>query len=327
MKKFDRRNGTRGKSFLRAAGLMATAVALAFGMVNGAAGHAQSEGTATYPPGYEFDVSTIYLSKDTGMGGVVGFLTPDSYRARNMTLKSVIREAYDLWGSSRDEMVLGGPKWLDTDRYYITAKLDGEVLDKLKKLSPDQRKAIEYKMERALLADRFKLQTHRETRELPVYTMTIAKGGLKLHEAKPGETYENTTFPYADKFAGGSEKAGQMFRVGGAGPDGQHTMTIYGFGISMAALARGLAVDTGQIVQDKTGLKGVYDFTLTYTMIPFGNFAAAGAPDGQAMPTAPDPNGRPVFNAIQQQLGLKLESTKGQVEVVVIDHVERPSGN
>jgi uncharacterized protein (TIGR03435 family) len=327
MKKFGLRNGFRGMKFLRAAGLMAIAVAFAFGLAHGTAAHAQSEGVATYPPGFEFDVSTIYLSKDTSMGGVLGFLTDDSYRARNMTIKSAIREAYDLWGSMRDETVLGGPKWIDTDRYYITAKMDHDVVDKLKKLSPDQRKQMQFKMERALLADRFKLQTHRETREFPVYAMTIAKSGLKLHEAKPGDTYENATFPYADKFAGGSEKAGQMFRVGGAGPDGHLTMTIYGFGISMAALARGLTVDTGQIVQDKTGLNGVYDFTLTYTRIPLGNFAAAGPPDGQAVPTAPDPSGRPVFGAILQQLGLKLELTKGPVDVVVVDHIERPSGN
>jgi uncharacterized protein (TIGR03435 family) len=314
-------------TFLRAAGVMAITVALAFGMAHGTSAHAQSGGTATYPPGFEFDVATIYLSKDTSMGGVVGFLTPDSYRARNMTMRFVIREAYDLWGG-REEMVSGGPKWLDTDRYYITAKLDATVADKLKKLSPDERKKTQEQMVRALLADRFKLETHGETRPFPVYEMTIAKNGLKLHEAKPGDTYESATFPYADKFADGSEKAGQMFRVGGADPDGHRTMTIYGFGISMAALARGLAVDTGQIVQDKTGLNGVYDFTLKYTMIPFGDRAAAAAPDGQSVANASDPtSGRPVFSAIQQQLGLKLESTKGQVEIVVIDRVERPSGN
>ncbi len=135
-------------------------------------------------------------------------------------------------------MIVGGPKWLDTDRYYITAKLDGSVADKLKKLSPDQRKLIQNQMVQALLADRFKLAIHHEPKEFPVYTLTIAKSGLKLHEAKPGDDYADATFPNADKFDG-KPKAGEFFRVGGGGSTGR-TMTIYGFGVSMFALAKEL---------------------------------------------------------------------------------------
>jgi uncharacterized protein (TIGR03435 family) len=326
MKKFGRRVGLRGMTFLHAVGLMAIIVALAFGLAHGTAAHAQSEGVATYPAGYEFDVATIYLSKDTSMGGVVGFLTEDSYRARNMTMKSVIREAYGLWGGG-DEKVFGGPQWLDTDRYYITAKMDGPVVDKLKKLGPDQRKLIQNQMVQALLADRLKLVIHHEAKEFPVYAMTVAKDGLKLHEAKPGDTYVNA-FPYADKFAGGTEPAGKIFLVGGGGPGG-NTMTIYGFGASMPALAKQLTVMAGQTVQDKTGLTGSYDFTIKYWQVMrAAPVSSEGGPDGQSVPAAAEPAGGPgLMTAIQQQLGLKMESTKGPVEIVVIDHVERPSGN
>jgi uncharacterized protein (TIGR03435 family) len=300
-------------------------MSIAFGLTYATPSRAQTQtqDTATNPPGYEFDVATIKLSEDQSLGGVLGFLSEDSYRARNMTMKSVIRSAYDLWGG-REEMVLGGPKWLDTDRYYITAKMDASVADKLKKLSPDQRKLTQDQMVRALLADRFKLQTHRETKEFPVYALTIAKNGVKLKEAKPGDTYAEG-FPYADKFAD-TVKAGEIFLVGGGGPDG-HTMTVYAFGVSMPALARQLTVLAGQIVQDKTGLTGSYDFTLKYGMSPMRP-TSEGSSDGQSVPVASDPSGAPsLFAAIQQQLGLKLESGKGPVEIVVIDHVERPSGN
>jgi uncharacterized protein (TIGR03435 family) len=321
MKRFGRLIETRVMKLLRAAGLMAITVAFAFGLAHGKPGRAQSEGVATYPAGYEFDVATIKLSQDKDFGGVLGFLTEDSYRARNMTMKSVIRDAYGLWGGG-EEMVSGGPKWLDTDRYYITAKLDASVAEKLKKLSPDQRKLTENQMVQALLADRLKLVIHREAKEFPVYALTIAKTGLKLREAKPGDPYANA-FPYADKFDGGTEVAGKTFGVIGGSPEGR-TMTIYGFAVSVTALAKELTVrGVGQIVQDKTGLTGNYDFALKFWFTQMRPTSDS-APDGQP----PDPAGGPsIFTAIQQQLGLKLESTKGPVQIVVIDHVERPSGN
>jgi uncharacterized protein (TIGR03435 family) len=305
--------------------LLTIAVTFAFGVevATPSLAQAQSQNTATYPPGYEFDVATIYLSKDPTLGGAAGF-TDDSYRARNMTMRFVIRDAYDLWGG-RDEMVFGGPKWLDTEGYYISAKMDPAVADKLKKLTPDQRTLIQKQMLRALLADRFNLSIHREPKELSVYALTIAKSGAKLREAKPGDTYADTTFPNADKFEGGA-KAGKMYLVGGGGSTG-NTMTIYGFGVSMPALAKELAVMAGQTVQDKTGLTGSYDFALKY-WINLMRPASAGAPEGQPTLDASDPAGGPsIFTAIQQQLGLKLESGKGSVQVVVIDRVERPSGN
>jgi uncharacterized protein (TIGR03435 family) len=177
-------------------------------------------------------------------------------------------------------------------------------------------------MVRALLADRFKLQTHREPKELPIYVLSIAKSGVKLHEAKPGDPYTNA-FPYADKFDGGTEVTGKTFGVIGGGPEGR-TMTIYGFAVSMPALAKELTVrGVGQIVQDKTGLTGNYDFTLKFWFTQMRP-ASDGAPDSQP----PDPAGGPsIFSAIQQQLGLKLDPTKGPVDIVVIDHVEKPSGN
>jgi uncharacterized protein (TIGR03435 family) len=325
VKKLSGAIGTRKTSLMRAAGLVAFVVSVAVGLTYAMPSRAtaQSRDTEAYPPGFEFDVATIKPSQDNNPGGVLGFLSEDSYRARNMTIKSVIRSAYDLWGG-REEMVLGGPKWLETDRYYITAKVDATVADKLKKLRPDERTLTQNQMVRALLADRFKLQIHRETKELPIYALTITKNGVQLKEAKPGDTYPEG-FPYADKFSD-AVKPGEIFGVVGGGPDGR-TMTLYCFGVSMTALARQLTVYSGQIVQDRTGLTGSYDFTLKYGMSSMRP-ASEGSSDGQSVPAAPDPVGGPdLFAAIQQQLGLKLESQKGPVQVIVIDHIERPSGN
>ena len=337
MKRFGRPIESRGKSLLRAAGLMAIAVALAFGLAHASPSPAQAptQSTATNPPAYEFDVATFKPSQNTGqlsqrdkdLVALVGMrFNEDSLRTKNTQLRLLIQWSYGLLGHL-DEVVLGGPKWLDSDRYDITAKMDGSVADQLKKLSVDKREIAQEQMAQALLADRLKLAIHRETKVLPVYALTIAKTGSRLHEAKPGDTYDKTTFPHADAFADNDAKAGKMFGVGGRSPDGHLTMTVYGFGISMPALARRLNVDVGLIVQDRTGLTGNYDFTLKYTMIPMSG-ASSATPDGQPVPAAPDPSGGlSLFAAIQQQLGLKLESTKGPVEIIVIDHVERPSGN
>jgi bla regulator protein blaR1 len=338
MKKFDRRIKTHGNPLLRAAGLMTISVVFAFGLAHGTPNSAQAarHNSTTNPPAYEFDVATFKPSQNTDqlsqrdkdVIALVGMrFNEDSLRTKNTQLRLLIQWAYGLLGRV-DDMVSGGPKWLDSDRYDVTAKMDSSVADQLKKLRPDERELAQQQMVQALLADRLKLVFHRETKVFPVYALTIAKGGSKLHQAKSGDTYDKATFPYADKFADSDAKAGQMFRVGGRDPDGHMTMTEYGFGISMPALARQLYFEAGLIVQDKTGLTGKYDFTLKYAMIPMSGTPSTGAPDGQAVPIPSDPSVVPsIFGAIQQQLGLKLELTKGPLSIVVIDHVERPSGN
>ncbi len=324
MKRFGRVVEIRGVRLLRAAGLLAITTALAFSLAQGAATHTQSQGVATYPPGYEFDVATIKPNRSTDNGGTAGFEGGNGYRSRNFTLRSVIRLAYGMWGGG-DDRLLGGPSWLDTERYDITAKMDATVADKLKKLSPDQRTEIQNEMLQALLAERLKLTVHRETKEFPVYALTITKNGVKLHEAKLGDPYTNA-FKYAHNFAEGAELSGKIFLVGGGGPEG-HTLTIYGFGVSIRALVSELTLFSGKTVLDRTGQTGNYDFALEFSNSPMRP-ASESATEGQPVPAAPNPNGSPsLFAAVQQQLGLKLESTRGPVEIIVIDHVERPSGN
>jgi uncharacterized protein (TIGR03435 family) len=325
MKRVGQMIEAHGKRLLSAAALAAITVSVLFGLARvtpGRAGSPLQTKTADQQP-YEFDVATIKPSQDSNAGYVVGFLTEDSYRARNATFKEIIQDAYGVLGG-RDETVFGGPKWLETDRYYINAKIDPATADRLKKLRPDDRRLVQEQMVRALLADRLKLVIHREAKEYAVYALTIAKNGPKLKEAKSGDTYEKG-FPDADKFAG-PVKAGDIAVVGGGGPGGR-TWTFYAFGVSMPNFARRLTIYAGQTVQDRTELKGSYDFTLKYWST-MGRNNPDGSPEAQSAPSASEPAGGPdIFGAIQQQLGLKLTATKGPVDIVVIDHVERPSGN
>ena len=170
-------------------------------------------------------------------------------------------------------------------------------------------------MLQALLADRFKLTVHRETRELPVYSLVIGKNGPILQETKPDPSAPPAPGPAASR--GGSSIRISKMSSGPATMTALHT--------SASDLADSLSVQLGRTVLDKTGLTSRYDFTLKWT----ADDAQLPLPSGSAPPPSltTDPSGPTLFTAVQEQLGLKLEPGKGPVEVVVIDHVERPSGN
>jgi uncharacterized protein (TIGR03435 family) len=157
---------------------------------------------------------------------------------------------------------------------------------------------VQDQMTLALLADRLKLKVHEESKELPIFALVISNGGSKLHEAKTGDLYPNGI-----RGADGQDL--------GAGSTSIGNGRLIAQGISMDRLAEQLTDELEHTVQNRTGLNGVYDFTLRY------------ADDN----TAVNSSAPSIFTAIQEQLGLKLESTKAPVQVLVVDHVERPSAN
>jgi bla regulator protein blaR1 len=321
--------GKRGKLFLSAAGVVGFALLIAFGLTNATAGAARSQNqSAVQNPeptslSYKFEVDTIKPTRPGDNRSIAGFFGDDTFRARGFSLRAIIEVAYGITPGMHN-LLQGGPNWLSSESYEMTAKMDAATADRLKKLKPDERTRIQNQMLQELLAERLKLAIHWEPRELPVYFLTIAKNGLKLKEATPGDTYEKA--PYADKFEGGAQ-AGGMFLVSGTHP-GHNTQSIYGFGVSVTTLAWELTFYAQRSVQDRTGLTGNYDFTLEFCRDQLASGSSAVAPDGQAVPSASDPCGAPPFlTAVQQQLGLRMEAGKGPVQVIVIDHVERPSGN
>jgi uncharacterized protein (TIGR03435 family) len=255
-------------------------------------------------PRFEYEAATIKPSKGPAPGGKIGmWAAPDGFSAWFITPQQVISDAFGV----KSFEVSGGPSWLTSERFDIEAKMDAATADALAKLSQDQRALVQQQMLQALLADRFQLTVHRETKELTSYTLVIAKGGPKLQEARPADTYPN----------------------GDAGSMSGSTLSgdLRGQAVPVARLAQSLTQMLGHPVSDKTELKGVYDFKLQFT--PDDRLQPPpGAPPSLRLPLpAADSNAPSLFDALQEQLGLKLESAKGPVEVIVIDHVERPTPN
>jgi uncharacterized protein (TIGR03435 family) len=263
--------------------------------------------TPAIAPGFKFDVVSIEPSK-SGDNKIHMSGPHHDFTVKNFTLLMLIEQAYGIMNAER---IAGNPNPLYSERFDIDAKMEASAVDTYQKLSSYQQSRVHERMLQTLMADRFKLKVHRETHELPAYTLVIAENGPKFQEAKPGDTYE---------FGG----AGTMV-IGGGTP-----MPVMKYqGLPIAELAGLLEEELGFPVLDKTGLTGTYNFSLTLPLPSSDELQSPSrsSPDGKLAPPQPNSQGRALIAAIQQQLGLKVESGKGPVEVVVIDHVERPSGN
>jgi uncharacterized protein (TIGR03435 family) len=252
------------------------------------AAHAQSPATSTPPT---FDVISIKPAKLGATGSDSNFYN-EAYTATNVTLKSIIEyDAYDVPGPQ----ILGIPPGLGSVAFDIEAKMDPAVYAQMKALSNDQFNIQFQQMVRQLLVDRFKLAVHSDTRELPIYALVVAKNGPKLQPAKNPDAGTSL-----------SSKRGQLTAKGASSAQLAQKLT------------RSLSDELGRIVLDKTNLTGKYDLTLKWT------------PDTGSPPMLngqPDTDAPSIFTAVQEQLGLKLESTKAPVPVLVIDHAELPSEN
>jgi len=259
-----------------------------------------------------FDVVSIKPSNpQSGYYGVRTLPEGDSLSADNFTVDDMVRWAYHLghrWGEPEHPDV---PKWYGTDRYDIRAKVAGSDLDKWHKLNEEARRLVL----RKVLAERFKFACHFADADGPVYNLVIDKGGLKMQEAKPGEIS-----PYHFHSPGDPSMTytgpGMTMRDTPNGP-----LTVFQR-MDMAEFVKSdaFAITVDRPVIDKTGLTGVYNFSLdfSYQQISVATSAEGGAPE----PSSPD-----IFTALQKQLGLKLEAGRGPVSQLVVDHVERPSEN
>lgn len=261
----------------------------------------------------EFEVASIKAYKQEGENiRIMVRFTADGIDASGVSLQLLIRQAYGI----EDNQIIGISGWMDSEQYDVQAKINPSDIETLGKLPFAEANKVRQRMLQALLADRFKLAVHRETRDLPVYALVIAKGGIKMHEATAGDTYANG-------FKGPDGKSGAgMMRMGPGELTGQ--------ALPIGSLVSMLSQQSGHHVIDKTGLTGKYDFALKWAPgegeTPMFK-GPPGGPAGAAPPPADDSNGPSLFTALQEQLGLKLDSQKGPVDVVVIDHAEKPSAN
>jgi len=303
--------GTRGKWLLSAFVLVVVAVPVIFGLIIAAPSHARSQAQSApaTSPKFKYEVVSVKQNKSGNPGRWQN--APDGLTAPNVPLLTLMQQAFGI----QEYQISGAPNWISSEKFDIDAKMDGAVADAFQKLSLDEQKLARQKMLQALLADRFGLTIHRETKEFQVYSLIIAKNGPKLHEANPGDTYAN----------------GIKYPNGGGGP-GAITMrmspesqTLTAQAVSIATLVRQFRAYLDRPIVDKTELAGKYDFTLTWS--PDNQALPGNVPSGQPTLALPDPGGATLFTAIQEQRGLKLESGKAPIEIIVIDHVERPSEN
>jgi uncharacterized protein (TIGR03435 family) len=236
-----------------------------------------------------FDVASVKPSQ-------VGFRSSHMRGAADSITASgsvflILENAYDL----RDFQIAGGPDWVRTATWDIVAKVDEPAPD-WNNLRSDARNAIQHQRMAAVLAQRFNLKCHFETKELPVYNLIVAKGGSKLRPT-PADAAKKGSLNF--------DSSGSQSRM-------------QANGVELSTVAKMLSYGRGRIIVDKTGLTGPYDFTLTYT-----SDASAGLP----ATADTEPSGPTIFTALEEQLGLKLESAKGPVPVLVIDSISRPSEN
>jgi uncharacterized protein (TIGR03435 family) len=221
----------------------------------------------------------------------------------------LIRVAYDV----RDFQIAGAPDWVNSDAYQIEAKIGGsQPFGKI--LRPSLQ---------ALLADKFQLRFHREKRQMSVYTLSLLNGRSRMQPSKPGKCV-----PFVMKKAGPpvpGRKPPMFCGVLNRGIDQYLNRTLDGVEITMAdrpeiqfpGLVNTLSQELDRAVIDKTGLTGKYDLHLQWDR----EATAAAMKPGEKPPADAGPS---LFAAVENQLGLRLESTTGSVEVLVIDHIERP---
>jgi uncharacterized protein (TIGR03435 family) len=182
----------------------------------------------------EFDVAAIRLHHPAPheRSHIYSSASDGNFKTINVSLGALLQFAFGI----PESRILGDPDGLRSQMFDIEAKADGSVDDRLSKLPSDQGKLVKQQMVQALLADRFKLVAHRETRELPIYALVVAKGGSKLQTSKSN---------------------GLMISSGSRNLNAQ--------GVTVAMIAQELAKDVGRVVVDKTGIEGRFDVDLKWT--------------------------------------------------------------
>ena len=310
------------RAVLAAAAALVLTLPIGFGVlrgqVEGASKAAGSEAAADVP---KYEVASIKPSSSDEGRSMLRF-TPDGTSIQGVPARMLLRFAF---GVEFDRMI-GVPAWTSSNRYDVEAKVAPEDAPKLEKLTADQRRS----MLLPLLAERFNLKYHHETRELPMYALVVAKGGPKLTESK------DPVPPPNDPGGPGTQKGPLNMR----GRTMMMPGRIEAHGSTMDMLVHSLYPPLGHTVVDKTGLTGSYDYTLQWTpedgaMPPPGGpgggpGGGAGSAPGGALArdaNADDAGAPSLLTAIEEQLGLKIESTKGTVDVIVIDHFDMPSAN
>jgi len=221
------------------------------------------------------------------------------------TARMLIQTAYRI----RDFQLSGGPGWISSDRFDIEAKAENPS-----DMTPDRMPLLL----QSLLAERFQLKTHSETKDLPTYELVVAKDGAKLKSVPEPPRRTPGAPPGPPPSPNGPMPPGTFRMMRGE---------LVGTAVPLETLTQALSQLLGRTIVDKTGLMGFFDINLRWAPDQGQLGGPFGPQPGGPPPPPPDPSGPSIFTAIQEQLGLRLESSKGQVQTVVIDSIEKPSEN
>lgn len=280
------------KALLAIVSIATIAVPVALGALTSPRGQAQSEGATRHA----FEVASIRPNQSGDEKVTMQIQPGGRMNIRNATIRLMIRNAYRL----QDFQIVGGPSWINNDRFDVTAKAEG---------NPTQAELS--LMLQTLLAERFNMTVHTELREQPTYALVLARNDREL-----GSEIRKAEFNCVALRSGPPPEPGRNapcnFRVGPGSMVAQ--------GQSMAAFAASLSNVVSRVVVNKTDLEGEFDFKLEWTPDRLSQ-----RPPGAPEPPLIDPNGPSIFTALQEQLSLKLDAQRGPVEVLVIDGVGRPT--
>jgi bla regulator protein BlaR1 len=223
------------------------------------------------------------------------------------TALNLIAQAYNLPSTSTGR-IDGGPPWANNDWYVIQATIPAELFTRMQKMTFAERREETNLMMQSLLADRFQVKVHFETREMQVYELVVAKDGpkLPLPNSPPAPSAAAEPNKPPPDMRGSVQMSQGTVKARNVTLDGMLQAPFFGLG--------------GRPIMNKTGLTGTYNLTLGWTP----EQPTASNSNGAA---APDDSGVSIFTALQEQLGLKLVPAKAPVEIIVIDHIEKPSEN
>jgi uncharacterized protein (TIGR03435 family) len=247
-----------------------------------------------------FDVAAIKPAADTQAFSFSYVQPGGRYIGQNMSLRLLIKTAYGV----HDSQIVSGPSWIDSDRWDINAKAEG-FKDRASFRDTSRL------MVRPLLADRFKLAIHHELRELPVYALVVARANGEFGPSFRRNDGHDCAGPVPPipPAEGAAETTGPM----PCGADGFNPRHLWARAMTLNYMLIGLArTSLDRVVVDHTGLTGKFDWEVQW------------APDDLRVDAAKRPDGPSIFQAFRDQLGLKLDPARDRVDVLVIDHAERP---
>jgi uncharacterized protein (TIGR03435 family) len=289
----------------------------------------QEQPAATARP--QFEVASLKPNNGCENTPRAGNLSPSPGRLDwpCVDLQNLIQAAFGMFGdgvsiNTQPLHTEGGPSWMQSEHYSLSAKADG----------PARTEMLAGPMLQAFLEERFRLKTHREMREMPVYAMTVGKGGLKVQPLAEGAcTPLDLTHPPAPPKPG--DPPPNLCGVMMMGPTAKGDMMIDVRGSTMTQFAQRLSGRVDRPIVDQTGITGKFNFHLEFTPDPYMRGQAMPGGRGGDVGNRPDPSnpaasndfGPSLFVALQEQIGLKLSSEKGPVSFLIIDHVEKPTAN